>query len=145
MPACRLSLDTDRLKAEAVKRLKIENEGEGRRKVVVSDARRSPPGVCPSAWVPVCPPGLPFHPSSPPARPPALPQGPRTSSHLPAPAPMPSVLQAASDRKKEGSSALDEFCRDLTAEAAQQRTDPVRKDACACSGAQAVRRKPLAA
>lgn len=37
-----------------------------------------------------------------------------------------SVLQAASDRKKEGSSALDEFCRDLTAEAAQQRTDPVR-------------------
>ncbi|KAL4441273.1 hypothetical protein ABPG77_011510 [Micractinium sp. CCAP 211/92] len=61
-----LSLDTDRLKAEAVKRLKIENEGEGRRKVV-----------------------------------------------------------AASDRKKEGSSALDEFCRDLTAEAAQQRTDPV--------------------
>lgn len=36
-----------------------------------------------------------------------------------------SLLQAAAERKKEGSSALDEFCRDLTAEAAQQRTDPV--------------------
>jgi ATP-dependent Clp protease ATP-binding subunit ClpC len=32
---------------------------------------------------------------------------------------------AASERKREGSSALEEFCRDLCAEAQMQRTDPV--------------------
>lgn len=44
------------------------------------------------------------------------------------------VPQAASERKKEGSSALDEFCRDLCAEAQAQRTDPVRAGGGHCLG-----------
>ena len=106
-PPCTHSLkliDTDSLRTEALRRLKGEAEGEGqRRKVVVS-----PCAACLAQAGGQGQGGT--HPA---------PGAPLTTRHLPRP-------QAASERKKEGASALDEFCRDLCQQAASQSTDPVR-------------------
>jgi hypothetical protein len=114
LPVCRLGVDTDRLKVEAMRRLKGEAEGEGqRRKVAVSVPRcrlaravRLPHlaglvSSCSRRSTSGCADSL-------------------ASSCALVP------LQSASERsKKEGSSALEEFCRDLCKEAASQRVDPV--------------------